>query len=186
MFSWKIKIISIWWIIELPWWLPNKPLGLRGSGCGFRRRLLCPSRRFLQLLFISSNSPSRWNLQETIATISRTAQLRFRSKKKSKVFRSSVKGQVVCFITKRILSRIVQIRLNSCHSPQWIKHMEHTWCYNFLDADLIQNHAVTFTAGAETDCTRRRWIWMVTWEFRSLSSRRKPMLRDPRLDETQR
>ena len=50
--------------MNLPWLLANKPPGLRGSGCGLRRRRLCPSRRFLQLLFVSSNSPSEWNLQK--------------------------------------------------------------------------------------------------------------------------
>ena len=63
-FSLKTKRIGMWGEVNLPWWLPNKPAGLRGSGCGFRRRRLCPSRRFLQLRFTSSNSPSRWNLQE--------------------------------------------------------------------------------------------------------------------------
>jgi hypothetical protein len=32
------------------------------SGWGFLRRRLCPSRRFLQLRFPSSNSPKEWNL----------------------------------------------------------------------------------------------------------------------------
>lgn len=31
-------------------------------GCAFRRRLLWSAKRFLQLLFPSSNSPKRWNL----------------------------------------------------------------------------------------------------------------------------
>ena len=62
--------------MNLPWWLANKPPGLRGSGCGLRRRRLCPSRRFLQLLFVSSNSPSEWNLQEeAIPKTVRTWQL---------------------------------------------------------------------------------------------------------------
>jgi len=34
------------------------------SGWDFLRRRLCPSRRFLQLRFPSSNSPNEWNLFE--------------------------------------------------------------------------------------------------------------------------
>jgi hypothetical protein len=34
------------------------------STCGFLRRRLCPSRRFLQLRLVSSNSTSKWNLQK--------------------------------------------------------------------------------------------------------------------------
>jgi hypothetical protein len=44
---------------QLPCWLVIKLAEVMGSGCGFLRRRLCPSRRFLQLRLVSSNSTSR-------------------------------------------------------------------------------------------------------------------------------
>lgn len=46
------------------------------SGWGFRRRRLCPSSRFLQLRFSSSNSTKEWNLKNAITRWFLTFQLK--------------------------------------------------------------------------------------------------------------
>lgn len=43
-------------------WAAMKLAEAMVSGCGFLRRRLWPSRRFLQLRLVSSNSASKWNL----------------------------------------------------------------------------------------------------------------------------
>ena len=63
----QVSYLNINNLVKPGWLERNLPeFADRESGWGFRRRRLCPSRRFLQLRFPSSNSTNEWNLLKCI------------------------------------------------------------------------------------------------------------------------
>lgn len=61
---WEKKKNAGFWKISRTWWCETRLPEFIEFGWGFLRRLLCPSRRLRQLRFTSSNSTSKWNLQQ--------------------------------------------------------------------------------------------------------------------------